>query len=821
MRLPFTRPLITGIIIIAVGTVMLVAGIWLAKLGGSWYYWIAGAALLITGAMLLTRRVHALWVYAALLLGTTLWAFSEAGMNAWRLMPRLLLPILLGIWLCTPWVRRKLDETLRSALATRALAVSVAISAVVWLASFAFMPGLQSANTPRALSAPPVQASASDDWQYYGRTPAGDRYSPLAQITPQNVQRLQRVWTFRTGDMPSDAETRNGREFNFENTPIKVGNSLYLCTPHRWIYAIDATTGEQRWKFKPETNTSANAYFACRGVSYYEKATDATCPRRIISTTADARLFALNADTGQLCPQFGVQGYVSLREHMGPVPPGFHFITSPPLVIDDRIVLGGWVYDNQTVWEPSGVVRAFDATSGALAWAWDLGKGNPTAPLGADDIYTRGTPNGWGAYTADPQLGLIYVPLGNATPDYWGGERRPFDDEYSSALVALDVRSGEERWHFQTVHHDLWDFDLPVGPALVDVQTSHGVVPALVQSTKLGDLFMLDRRTGQPIATVEEQSVPTETAPGDHVSRTQPRSVGMPTLAPARLTESDAWGATPLDQLWCRIQFRQSKYDGPFLPPSQQGNIAYPAFDGVVDWYGVTIDPVNRLLIANSSYIPFRNRLIPQADAIAKDYIEPWSGWSSGQTPPKPKAFEYAPQYGTPFAAHVKPWLNFLQLPCNSPPWGMLTAIDLDSRQVRWQRPLGTTRDTGPLGVHFNLPLHTGIFNIGGNIVTAGGTIFIAATADQYLRAFDEANGKKLWESRLPAGGQATPMTYLGEDGRQYIVIAAGGHGGLRTRAGDYVVAYALPSDTGRTNATTTPSGSAHQGMYAANGTSH
>jgi quinoprotein glucose dehydrogenase len=478
---------------------------------------------------------------------------------------------------------------------------------------------------------------------------------------------------------------------------------------------------------------------------------------------------------------------------MGAVPPGFHFITSQPMVIRGRIILSGWVYDNQTEGEPSGVIRAFDAKSGQLSWAWDMGRADPTSPLKPGEIYTRGTPNGWGTYTDDPTLGLVYVPLGNATPDYFGAHRRPFDDEYSSAIVALDIDTGKERWHYQTVHHDVWDFDLPIGPSLVDLPDGKGgTIPALVQTTKMGELFLLDRRDGHPLAEVVEKPVPQGPLPGDHLSPTQPMPVGMPSFTPPRLRERDLWGATPIDQLVCRLQFRQMRYAGPFTPPSLKGDIAYPAFDGVVDWQGASIDPRRHLLIANTSYIPFTVKAYPHDEAIKRGLIHPWKGWDSSQPYPQPPEFANGPEYGTPYAVVVKPWLDFLHVPCNAPPWGKLVAVDLATRKIVWQRPAGTTRDMGLFGSHLDLPLPTGIFNIGGNIVTGGGLVFIGAYADNYIRAFDERSGAELWRMRLPAGGQATPATYLGADGRQYVVISAGGHGGLQTVNGDYVMAFAL-----------------------------
>jgi quinoprotein glucose dehydrogenase len=783
-----------------IGLYLAVGGAWLSLLGGSWYYLIAGLGLIATGALLAAGSVAALWLYALILLGTVIWSLWEVGLSGWELEPRLLAPLVLGLYLLAPWVTRGLGR--RSDLsddgpgrAWLAPASAVVLTLIVGVVAFCMPVGVNGSSATPRLAGVEDASVPSGDWWFYGRTPKGDRFSPLDQITPANVSGLKVAWQTETGDKIRPGEDKGGtdagHEFNFENTPIKVADTLYLCTGHSWVEALDARTGKIKWKTDPHANTDPDVYLACRGVAYYATAPGVAtpCPRRIIAPVLDARLMALNADTGQPCEDFGQHGFVSLTQYLGHVPAGFHFVTSPPLVLNDRVMLGGWIYDNQAEDEPSGAVRAFDPRTGALVWAWDLGlpPGHQVVHPAPNQQLTRGTPNAWGVYTADPALNLVYLPMGNATPDYYNGNRRPFDNEYSSSTVALDITTGEPRWHFQNTHRDDWDMDVPTGPSLVDVPTAAGVIPALVQTTKRGELFMLDRRTGVPIAQVVEKPVATDGAPGNIMSPTQPFSVGMPSLSPRDLSENHMWGATPLDQLMCRIEFKQAVYEGQFTPPHTKTTIVYPAFDGIIDWHGASIDPERKLLIANASYIPFMVREIPKPKA-PEAAAPPWNGQGNE---PTIKA-GYAPQYGTPYVGTVHPWLNPLRVPCNAPPWGTLTAIDLVTRQIVWQHPIGTTQDTGPFGTHFNLPLPTGIFNIGGNMVTHGGLVFIGATADDYLRAIDENTGKVLWKGRLPAGGQANPMSYA-EGGKQYVVIAAGGHGGLGTRSGDYVVAYALP----------------------------
>lgn len=617
---------------------------------------------------------------------------------------------------------------------------------------------------------------ATEQWSHYGRTPSGTRFVPATQIGPQNVQNLQVAWTYRTGDLATqDAKNLPA----FEATPLKVDDSLYFCTPHNVIIALDADSGKERWRFDPKTNTAGHYLVTCRGVAYHADAPASSthsanesplaCPRRILAATLDGRLLALNAQTGQPCTDFGVNGTVSLLEHLGSVKPGFYSVTSPPTVVGDSVMVGGLVLDNQSTDVPSGVVRAFDVRTGKPLWSWDSGaiEADQTASK-----YTRGSANAWSVFSADPQLGLVYIPTGNRSPDYFGGERSASEERYSSSVVALEVSTGRVRWAFQTVHHDLWDYDVASQPVL----TEFNGTPALIQSTKTGQLFVLDRRTGTPLSNVSERPVPGDPAPGDLASPTQPFSSDMPSLHPTVLTEEDIWGLTPIDRHLCLREFRRYRHEGLFTPPSLQGTVNYPSNLGASSWGSVAVDEQRQILIANTNRIASIVKLIPREESDRQE---------------KAGVAQYNPSYGTPYAVQNTPFLSALGIPCTPPPWGVLTAIDLKTKQRLWEVPLGTTQDNAPLGIALKL----GMPNQGGSIVTASGLVFIGAATDNYLRAFETKTGKELWKARLPAGGQATPMSYVSShDGRQYVIIAAGGHAHMGTTLGDYLIAYALPN---------------------------
>jgi quinoprotein glucose dehydrogenase/quinate dehydrogenase (quinone) len=745
------------------GLCLVLGGAWLTALGGSTYYLIAGLSCLVACGLYLGGSHYALYAVLAIALGTCIWAIAEVGLDFWQLVPRIAWWLVLAVIavLHRLWSRGH----------GRALPITATFISLIGAASVVIAMRQLPSLPLRSEAVPGLAAKPTDDWYAFGGTAAGTRFSSADQITPANVSALQPAWTYRTGDLP----TSRGPAHVFEATPILAGDTLYVCTSQSIVMALDPDTGSERWRFDPHSDATGVRLSACRGVSFYQAPDGTTdCPRRIIVPTRDGRLFALDAETGQPCRSFGNNGVISLLDGLGSVTPGFAYTTSPPAIVSDTIVLGAMVLDGYSTEEPAGVVRGFNAITGALRWAWDPGAADENPKPGV--AYSRGSPNAWSVLSADPSLGLVYVPMGNATPDFVDQHRSRFDDRYSSAVVALDASTGVRQWSFQTVHHDLWDYDVGSQPVLFDMPMPDGQsVPALAQPTKQGDIYILDRRTGKPITEVAERAAPQGSIPGEVYAPTQPYSVGFPSLSPPALRERDMWGATPLDQLGCRIEFRSLEYRGKFTPPSVSSTLQYPGNFGVMDWGSVSIDVGRKLMIVNSSYMPMVNKLIPRSQAPPPD-----SAGAHGY---------YSPQLGTPFAADPRPFLSPVGLPCNSPPWGLLTAIDLTTRTVVWQHRFGTTRDIAPLGLA--LP---GAFNLGGAATTASGLTLIAASLDQYLRAFDTLSGRELWRGRLPAGGQAGAMTYVSpKTHRQYVVVAAGGHQLLKTGLGDYVQAFALP----------------------------
>jgi quinoprotein glucose dehydrogenase len=604
-------------------------------------------------------------------------------------------------------------------------------------------------------------------WEHWGGDRGGTRFSPLAMITPANVDSLVRAWQFRTGDLdtrPVEAMART----KFQATPLFVENSVIFCSPFNEVIALDPGTGAQKWRFDPKISTAqipANRY-NCRGVAYWvdEQAADgAACRSRIVTNTNDARLIALDARTGAPCADFGSGGEIRIDIGKPLDWPGEFQITSAPVVSRGVIVVGSAIADNRRVDAPLGVVRAFDARSGAPRWSFD--------PLLHDGI-VAGHANVWAPMSADEERGLVFLPTGSASPDFWGG-KRPGNNAHANSVVALRVETGELVWSFQTVHHDVWDYDLPAQPTLARIDTGDGLRDVVIQPTKQGFLFVLDRDTGKSVWPVEERAVPQGGAEGEQLSPTQPFPTHVPVLAPQTISPEDVLRPLPfLRGAACEKLLGSARNEGLYTPPSTQGTIIFPFTGGGVNWGGAAFDPVNQILYANTSRLVHIVKLIPRADA---------QGFKA------PPGHDFGSQRGAPFAMTRAVAVSPLGLPCNRPPWGVLVAADLKAGKILWQSSVGTTEDRAPLGMAFNW----GTPVVNGVLVTAGGVVFTGAT-DAYLRAFDARSGAELWQGRLPVPGVANPMTYSW-NGEQYVVIAAGGHSEAGTSIGDSLVAFRLP----------------------------
>lgn len=776
--------IVLGAVIAAAGLFFVIGGGRLIGLGGSWYFLIAGVLLVSAGIEIIRGRPLGALLFGLVFLGTAIWALWEVGLEFWPLVSRLFAMAVGGIVvaLSVPLMTRNPKARGLGWVSVAVLGLGVVATAVS-----AFFPKNVIAPTQTAGAAVPVdRAAALPDWAAWGGNDQGQRFAALDDITPANVGRLQVAWTAHTGELPQS--TGSGAED--QNTPIQIGDQLIVCTAYGTVISFNVDTGAENWRHV--SGGQIPAWQRCRGVAYFNASTAISVaaepdgstpdrslsPERVFVPTVDARLIALDIATGQPVAGFGDNGTVDLKVGMGEVKPGYYQQTSTPLVAGNLVIVGGRVADNNEIGEPPGVVRAFSAETGALVWAWDPGNPDVTREPLDEGGYTRGTPNVWSAMSYDPDLGLVYLPTGNATPDFFAGQRTELDDRYSSSIVAVNVATGRPAWHFQTVHHDLWDFDVPAQPVLYDIPNADGTTtPAVVTVSKTGMIYLLDRRDGTPLADIVEKPVPQGNVPGERYAPTQPYSVGMPMIGNDTLTEADMWGATPFDQLMCRIAFKGMRHEGIFTPPGLDRALQMPGSLGGMNWGSVSIDPTTSYMYVNDMRLGLANYMIP------RDQVKGGSGIEMG----------VVPQLGTPFGAMRERFLSPLGIPCQAPPFGTLSAVDLKTHQLVWQVPVGTVRDTGPMGIRMGLSLPVGMPTLGPTLTTQSGLVFFAGTQDFYLRAYDSRTGAEVWKSRLPVGSQGGPMTYRSPDtGKQYVVITAGGARQSPDR-GDYVIAYALP----------------------------
>ncbi len=633
-----------------------------------------------------------------------------------------------------------------------------------------------------------ANAQASDGWDHYGGSQAGLQYSSLDQINRANVTELEEVWRFRTGELGEEGES-----FTFEANPVLVDGRLYLSTGTAVIIALDPATGAEIWRHDPEVDRSrAGTLYINRGVTSWidvDADTDAPCRHRIITGTTDGRIIEVDGATGEPCQDFGEAGHVWMDRDVEMPPRDYmvYSITSPPVVVGDVMVVGSAIADNTRVDEARGIVRGLDVRTGEERWRWNPIPRTPDDPAYAgwrpEEAAIQGGANAWPPLAADEELGLVYVPTGSPSPDLYGGEREG-DNVYANSLVALRAETGELVWYQQLVHHDVWDYDLPAQPTLVDLRHDGEVIPAVIQATKMGMLFTFNRETGEPIFDIEERAVPQGGVEGEHLSPTQPFPVAPPAYVRQHpLTPDDAWGVMLFDTWSCESTFERLRSEGIYTPPSIEGTVTFPGSGGGSNWGGLAFDPEDQIAIVNANDVALEVALIPR-DVLGDVY-------RSGDY----DDFEFARQDGTPYGMRRRAILSLML--CTSPPWSTLTAIDMVEGVINWQVPLGTLDDLLP---SFLPSFEVGGVSQGGPIVTAGGLVFIGGSADYYLRAFDIGSGEELWKAHLPTSAQATPMTYyLDDTGRQYVVIAVGGHYGLAdigVPTGDYVIAFALPDGT-------------------------
>ena len=623
-----------------------------------------------------------------------------------------------------------------------------------------------------------------DHWTHYGGSQAGMQYSSLARIRPDNVAALRPAWTYRSGELPREGE----RGFAFQANPILVHGRLYLATGSGIVIALDPRDGRELWRHDPGLDRSrSTAEVANRGVSAW---TDplakpgSPCRHRIFAGLLDSRLLALDGATGEPCAGFGEGGTIYLNRdvRLRESDSLEYTLTSPPVIVGDTLISGSAIGDNGAVDLELGIVRGFDARTGAERWRWDPIPRDPANPVHRewrpDQVARTGAANAWAPLAADAQRDLVFVPTGSASPDFYGGERLG-DNRWANSLVALRASTGQFVWGQQLVHHDVWDYDLASQPTLVELVRNGRVLPAVIQGTKSGMIYTFHRESGEALFEIEERPVPTSPVPGEQLSPTQPFPVAPPPVARQQaLGPEDAWGMLLFDRRQCAREFAGYRSEGVFTPPSVGGSLLLPGYGGGINWGGIAWDPERGIAVVNANDLPTAVALVPRAEYGAAAASGDYAGWQFGE------------QAGTPYGMRRRALRSPLGAPCSTPPWGTITALDMRAGEILWQRPLGTIEDLAPAPVP-NLELGTP--GMGGPIITGSGLIFTAAAMDNYLRALDLASGRELWRGRLPAGGQATPMTYFLEStGRQYVVIAAGGHPGLGTAAGDFLVAFSL-----------------------------
>ncbi|MEC9375621.1 MAG: pyrroloquinoline quinone-dependent dehydrogenase [Pseudomonadota bacterium] len=639
----------------------------------------------------------------------------------------------------------------------------------------------------------------ADNWPTYGNI-GGTKYSKLDQINPENVHRLEVAWQYSTGELERRSDLANQTskvQVNPILLPENAGGSLIICTPFSRVIALDPINGKERWIFEPKMRisgysseidpkgTSTPAFSNCRGVAFWQNnSNDTDCKNRIFLATNDLRLIAINALNGRTCGGFGRNGTINLeKEILDGNPPakiGEVKFPSPPTVVNDVIVLGSSVRDNHRANSPNGSVRAFDAKNGKAIWSFDPIPRNIDNPAYSEweksSVEITGGGNVWGLMTADQERDLIFMPTSSPSPDFYGGTR-PGNNLYADSIVAIKAKTGEIIWHFQTIHHNVWDYDNAAQPTLVDLEKNGEAFPAVVQATKTGMIYIFHRETGETFFPIEERPVPTNGVIGDKLSSTQPFPLAPPPLVPQIFSPNKIWGITAMDRAACRKKYAGARYGDIFTPPSEEGTVLVPSTAGGVNWGGGGVDTQKNIFVVNVLNMGHFVKLIPRNKISEEEEGSPENTMN-----------QVTPILGTPYALEQGPFVSPNFIPCTPPPWAFLTGVDLQRGKILWKTPLGVMDKMMPLA----LPLRWGITTFGGPLITNSGLTFIGGTADSRFRAFLTANGKEIWSVEMQSGSFALPMTYK-KNGKQYIVIATGPHPFIYPVPSDHITAFALP----------------------------
>lgn len=632
---------------------------------------------------------------------------------------------------------------------------------------------------------------AAQGWLHHGGDEGGSRYSSLDQVNRDNVGRLKLAWQYRTGAVAANPQLKSVIDFQVTPTllPAEAGGHLTLCDPFSKIIALDPVSGAERWTYDPQIDKTPYAgRFKCKGVAYWQDAeapADAACAHRLYVATSDKRLIAVDARDGKLCAGFGTGGTVDVEPLLASTLPtdpeslrGAQLM-SPPAVVSGIVAVSSTANKFKSTSALNGAIRGFDARTGELRWTFDTLVRDPATGLEPTPMAVGGA-NTWVPMTVDNERDLLFIPTASPAPNYWG-VHRPGDNRYANSVIAVRGSTGQVVWHFQTLHHDVWDRDVGSPPMAVTLTKDGQAIPALIQLVKTGMVFTFNRETGDPVFPIEERPVPTDTdVVGEKLSPTQPFPTAPPVLVNNTISPDDAWGFTAFDRNACRRKIAELRHGSHYEPIMTTGTLLFPQPGGGPNWGGGAFDPARNILITPVSQIPYYVKLIPREQVDPEYAKRPEAG-----APMQKPGF----LGDTPYGVQQGPLMSPSFTPCTKPPWNMLVAVDMAKGEILWKVPFGRLDKLMPVPI----PLNFGAPTAGGPIVTAGGLIFIGATPDNRVHAFDIESGEEVWTFRTPSSAMATPMTYS-VGGKQFIVFAVGGHSWYDAKGvDDYVMAFALP----------------------------